>query len=300
MFAYVRRISLFVLTNLAVVLLLGIVLRLSGLDAMLAGQGFNPTALLAFSAVFGFAGSIISLFLSKWLALRSTGAQVIGQPRDRTEAWLVDTVARQARKAGIGVPDVAIYDAPEPNAFATGARRDAALVAVSTGLLRSMEKHEVEAVLAHEVSHVANGDMVTMALLQGVTNTFVIFFSRVAGMLVDSYLSRGDNRRGRGPGYWITSIVAEVVFGVLASIIVMWFSRRREFRADAGAAELVGAPAMISALERLGGAKEPADLPKNMAAFGIHGGGFMRLFSSHPAIPDRIAALDELARKGRR
>jgi len=300
LFAYVRRISLFVLTNLAVVLLLGIVLRLSGLDAMLAGQGFNPTALLAFSAVFGFAGSIISLFLSKWLALRSTGAQVIGQPRDRTEAWLVDTVARQARKAGIGVPDVAIYDAPEPNAFATGARRDAALVAVSTGLLRSMEKHEVEAVLAHEVSHVANGDMVTMALLQGVTNTFVIFFSRVAGMLVDSYLSRGDNRRGRGPGYWITSIVAEVVFGVLASIIVMWFSRRREFRADAGAAELVGAPAMISALERLGGAKEPADLPKNMAAFGIHGGGFMRLFSSHPAIPDRIAALDELARKGRR
>ena len=292
MFTYVRRVGLFLLTNLAVVFLVGILLRVTGLDAALMASGFQPAALLAFSGLFGFAGSIISLFLSKWLALRATGAQVITQPRTRSEAWLLDTVHRQARQVGIGAPDVAIYDAPEPNAFATGARRDAALVAVSTGLLQAMDKREVEAVLAHEVSHVANGDMVTMALLQGVTNTFVIFFSRIAGSLVDAWLSGDNERRGPGMGYWLTSIAAELVFGVIASVIVMAYSRRREFRADAGAAQLVGAPAMISALERLGGLREPSELPRSLAAFGIRGTGWARWFSSHPPIPDRIAALD--------
>ncbi len=293
MFAAVRRICLFVLTNFAVVLLIGILLRVTGLDAMLMQSGFNPIAVLGFSAIFGFTGSIVSLFLSKWMALRSTGAHVIRSPQNPTEAWLVDTVAKQAKQVGIGMPDVAIYDAPEPNAFATGASRNNALVAVSTGLLRAMGRREVEAVLAHEVSHVANGDMVTMALLQGVTNTFVIFFSRAAGYLVDSYLSRGEDRRfGRGPGYFVTSLVAEIAFGLLASIIVMWYSRRREYRADEGAAQLVGAPAMVSALQQLAGDSAPTMLPRNMAAFGIRGGGWMRLFSSHPPIPSRIAALE--------
>ena len=292
LFTTIRRVGLFLLTNLAVVLLVGILLRATGLDAMLMGSGFNPAGLLVFSGLFGFAGSIVSLWLSKWLALRATGARVIEQPRDRTEAWLVETVHRQARQLGIGAPDVAVYDAPEPNAFATGARRDAALVAVSTGLLQSMDPREVEAVLAHEVSHVANGDMVTMALLQGVTNTFVIFFSRVVGTLVDAYLSGEDDRRGVGIGYWVATIAAELVFGVLASVIVMAYSRRREFRADAGAADLVGAPAMVAALERLGGVRAQSELPRSIAAFGIRGSGWARWLSSHPPIPDRIAALD--------
>jgi heat shock protein HtpX len=292
---YLRRVGLFVLTNLAVVFLVGVLLRLTGVDGWLLASGFNPVGLLVFSGLFGFAGSIVSLFLSKWLALRSTGAHVIQQPRNGTEAWLLETVHRQAHQAGIGAPDVAIYDAPEPNAFATGARRDSALVAVSSGLLRAMDRREVEAVLAHEVSHVANGDMVTMALLQGVTNTFVIFFSRVVGSVVDAYLSGDNDRRGHGMGYWLTTIAAEVVFGLLASLIVMAYSRRREFRADAGAAQLVGASSMISALQRLGAANEPTTLPRNMAAFGIRGSGMMRWFSSHPPIDDRIEALARAA-----
>ena len=287
-----RRTGLFLVTNLAVVFLIGVLLRITGLDATLAASGFHPGSLLLFSGLFGFGGSIVSLLLSKWLALRSTGAHVIHQPRNRTEAWLLETVHRQAEQVGIGPPDVAIYDAPEPNAFATGARRDSALVAVSTGLLRSMEQREVEAVLAHEVSHVANGDMVTMALLQGVTNTFVIFFSRIVGSLVDTWMTGESDRRGVGIGYWVTSIAAEVVFGLFASVIVMAFSRQREFRADAGAARLVGASAMVSALERLHTAQGPAMLPKSIAAFGIRGTGWMKLLSSHPPIPDRIAALD--------
>lgn len=286
-----RRTGLFLVTNLAVVLLLGVLLRITGLDAMLAASGFHPGSLLLFSGLFGFVGSIVSLLLSKWLALRSTSAHVIHQPRNRTEAWLLETVHRQAEQVGIGPPDVALYESAEPNAFATGARRDSALVAVSTGLLRSMDQREVEAVLAHEVSHIANGDMITMALLQGVTNTFVIFFSRVVGSLVDSWLTGDSDRRGVGIGYWVTTIAAEVVFGLFASMIVMAFSRRREFRADAGAARLVGAPAMVSALERLHHAQGRATLPRSIAAFGIRGTGWTKLLSSHPSIPDRIAAL---------
>ena len=297
MLTYIRRVGLFALTNLAVVFLVGLLLRVSGVDAMLMASGVHPAGLLVFAGLFGFAGSIVSLLLSKWLAVRATGAQIIREPRSPTEAWLLETTRRQAQQAGIGTPDLAVFDAAEPNAFATGARRDAALVAVSTGLLRTMDRREVEAVLAHEISHVANGDMVTMALLQGVTNTFVIFFSRVAGSLVDSWLSRDSDRRGIGMGYWITTIAAELVFGLVASVIVMAFSRRREFRADAGAAELVGAPAMISALERLGGAREPSELPRSVAAFGIRGSGWTRWLSSHPPIPDRIAALDAMAQR---
>jgi heat shock protein HtpX len=284
-----KRVILFILTNLAVMLVLSIIVRLFGLDRFLTANGLNLPALLVFSAVIGFGGATISLLMSKWMAKRSTGAEVITQPRDQTEQWLVDTVKRLADRAGIGMPEVAIYEG-EPNAFATGAFKNSALVAVSTGLMQSMNKEEVEAVLAHEVAHVANGDMVTLTLIQGVVNTFVVFMARIIGYVVDKAIFK--NEREVGIGYYITSIVCEIVFGILASIIVAYFSRQREFRADAGAADYVGNPKpMINALARLGGLT-PGELPKSMAASGISGGaGIMALFSSHPPIEARIAAL---------
>lgn len=288
-----KRVLLFLATNLAVVIVLSISLRLLGVESILDKQGvdLNLNALLIFAAVFGMGGSFISLLMSKWVAKRSTGAHVIEQPSNATEKWLVDTVRRQAEKAGIGMPEVAIFDSPAPNAFATGARRDAALVAVSTGLLQRMDKDEVEAVLGHEIAHVANGDMITLTLIQGVVNTFVIFFSRVIGHFVDRVILK--NERGHGIGFMITSVVAELVLGILASIIVMWFSRQREFRADAGGASLAGRQKMIAALERLKQATtEP--LPDQLAAFGIAGGmgdGLKKLFLSHPPLDERIEAL---------
>lgn len=292
--SFFTRIALFVLTNLAVVLVLAVVLRLLGIGRILdeAGVGLDYGALLVLSTVIGFAGSLISLAMSKWVALRSTGAAVIAQPRTETETWLVATVQRLAREAGIGTPDVAIYPSDDVNAFATGARRNRALIAVSEGLLRAMRRDEAEAVLAHEVAHVANGDMITMMLLQGVVNTFVIFLSRVVGHIVDRTVFRTE--RGHGPGFFITAIVAQLVLGVLASVVVLWFSRRREFRADAGAARWRGAPSMIAALRRLQAIHEPAELPDGLKAFGIRGGtrsGLLRLFMSHPPIEARIAAL---------
>ncbi len=288
-----KRILLFLVTNLAVILVLNIVLHLLGVDRVITAQGgLDYTNLLIFAAVFGFAGSLISLLMSKWTAMRMVGAHVIREPSNPTEQWLVETVARQARKAGIGMPDVAIYDAPEPNAFATGANRNNALVAVSTGLLRVMNKDEVEAVLAHEISHIANGDMVTLALIQGVVNTFVIFLSRVVGHTIDRVVFKNEN--GYGPAYWITTIVAELLLGILATIIVMWFSRQREFRADAGAAELEGKEKMISALRALQRSAGEAELPDQLAAFGISGHighGLKALFMSHPPLEKRIEAL---------
>ena len=290
-----KRIVLFVATNLGVVLLLGVIARLLGVDRFLYQSGLNLTSLLIFAAIFGMGGSLISLLMSKWIAKMSVGAQVIEQPRTQTEQWLVETVRRQAQQAGIGMPEVAIYDSPEPNAFATGANRNAALVAVSTGLLEQMTAEEAEAVLGHEVSHVANGDMVTLALIQGVLNTFVIALSRVVGYLVDQALSSRDQEyRGPGIGYWITSMIMEVVFGLLASLVVMWFSRWREFHADAGGAELAGRGKMIAALERLRQLSEPSQLPSQMAAFGINGGlgdGLRKLFMTHPPLEERIEAL---------
>ena len=290
------RILLFVATNLAILFILNISLRVLGVDRMLEtqGGGINMTALLIISAVIGMGGAFISLAISKWMAKRSTGAHVIERPRNRTERWLLETVARQARQAGIGMPEVAIYDAPEINAFATGMNRNNALVAVSTGLLANMSADEAEAVLGHEVSHVANGDMVTLTLIQGVVNTFVILLSRVVGHVVDRVVFR--NPRGYGPGYFITVIIAQVVLSILASIIVMWFSRQREFRADVGGAELAGRRKMIAALRRLrAGYGEEPRLPSEMAAFGISGRvgkGFAHLFRSHPPLDDRIAALE--------
>jgi len=288
-----KRILLFLATNLAIVVLLGIVLRLLGIESILdeSGTGLNLGALLIFAAVFGFAGSFISLAISKWSAKRMMGVRVITQPANATESWLVNAVRNQAQQAGIGIPEVGVFDSPEPNAFATGARRDAALVAVSTGLLQSMSQQEAEAVLAHEVSHVANGDMVTLALIQGVVNTFVIFLARVVGHTVDRVVFR--NEEGHGPAFWITTIVAEIVLGLLATMIVMWFSRQREFRADAGGARLAGRQHMIGALERLK-QRHAGPLPDKMAAFGIAGGrgaGIKRLFMSHPPLEERIAAL---------
>lgn len=285
-----KRIVLFLVTNLAVMVVLSIVLRLLGLDRMAYAQtGLNYTGLLAFSAVVGFTGAIISLLLSKPMAKWSTGARVIDRPGNDAEAWLMETVRRLATTAGVGMPEVAIYEG-EPNAFATGAFKNSALVAVSTGLLQSMNKEEVEAVLGHELAHVANGDMVTLTLIQGVVNTFVVFFARVVGSIVDRAVFRSV--RGNGPGYYITVIVSEIVFGVLASMIVAWFSRRREFRADAGSARFLGNPTpMVNALRRLGGL-EPGELPKAMSGFGITDrAGLMALFSTHPPIEDRIAAL---------
>ncbi len=289
-----KRIMLFLATNLAIIVVLSITLRILGVERILdeQGTGLNINALLVFAAVFGMGGSFLSLAISKWTAKRFTGAKVIEQPRNEEERWLVETVQRQARAAGIDMPEVAIYDAPDVNAFATGMRRNSALVAVSTGLLRSMSRDEAEAVLGHEVSHVANGDMVTLALIQGVVNTFVIFLSRVIGHLVDRVVFK--NERGHGPAFWVTTIVAELVLGILASTIVMWFSRQREFRADAGGAKLAGRQKMISALERLAQAHNPQPLPDQMAAFGISGGiahGLKRLFMTHPPLEERIAAL---------
>ncbi|MBN1334636.1 MAG: protease HtpX [Deltaproteobacteria bacterium] len=296
MSTWFRRVSLFVVTNLAVLLLLGFVIRFLGIDVWLTrSSGLDFASLLVFSAVFGFAGSLVSLALSKAMARWSTGARIIVEPRSHGEIWLVDTVRRLAGRAGIGTPDVAVYPSPDPNAFATGARRDHALVAVSTGLLESMPPREVEAVLAHEISHVTNGDMVTLTLLQGVLNTFVIFLSRLVGFLVDQALFRSDSRSRIGPGYWITSLVLQVLLGLLASMVVMAYSRRREFRADEGAARLAGAGAMIEALQTLGRVHEPAALPRGMRAFGVRGGGVFRLLASHPPIEARIARLRQLA-----
>ncbi|HPF59288.1 MAG TPA: protease HtpX [Candidatus Competibacteraceae bacterium] len=289
-----KRTFLFIVTNLAVIVLLGIITRLLGVDRFLVGSGINLTGLLIFSAIFGMGGSLISLLMSKWIAKMSVGAQVIEQPRTQTELWLMETVRRQAQGAGIGMPEVAIYNSPEPNAFATGASRNHALVAVSTGLMQQMSAEEVEAVLGHEVSHVANGDMVTLTLIQGVLNTFVIALSRVVGYLVDQALSRGEQYRGPGIGYYITSFIMEIVFGFLASLVVMWFSRQREFHADAGGARLAGRGKMIAALERLRQLNEPSQLPSQMAAFGINSGlgeGLRKLLMTHPPLEERITAL---------
>jgi heat shock protein HtpX len=288
-----KRILLFLATNLAIVVLLGIVLRMLGLESILDAQGVNLDLgkLLAFAAVVGFMGSFVSLAMSKWTAKRMMGVRVITQPANSMESWLVNTVQRQAKQAGIGMPEVGVFDSPEPNAFATGARRDASLVAVSTGLLNSMSQQEAEAVLAHEVSHVANGDMVTLALIQGVVNTFVIFLARVIGHTVDRVVFR--NEEGHGPAFWVTTIIAELVLGLFATMIVMWFSRQREFRADAGGAKLAGRQSMIGALERLQ-QRHAGPLPDKMAAFGIAGGlgsGLKRLFMTHPPLEERIAAL---------
>lgn len=287
-----KRIFLFILTNLAVMLVLSLSMKLLGLDRALAGTGFNAGAVLVMAGIMGFGGALFSLAISKWSAKMMTGAHVIDTPANLTERWLVDTVHRQAREAGIGLPDVAIYDAPDVNAFATGMNKDNALVAVSTGLLDAMSREEAEAVLGHEVSHVANGDMVTLALIQGVVNTFVIFLSRLVGYVVDRIILK--NERGYGIGYYATTIVAELVLGVLASIIVMWFSRQREFRADAGGAKLAGREKMIAALARLKAVHEgEAMLPSQMKAFAIRGGGggFSRLFMTHPPLEERIEAL---------
>jgi heat shock protein HtpX len=291
-----KRVALFLATNLAVILVLSIVLRLLGVDSILDERnvGINYQSLLILSLVIGFGGSFISLAISKWMAKRSTGARVIKQPSNAAESWLLNTVERQARQAGIEMPEVAIYDAPDMNAFATGARRNAALVAVSTGLLNSMPKEEVEAVLAHEISHVANGDMVTLTLIQGVVNTFVIFLSRVVGHFVDRVILKND--RGYGIGYFVAVIVSQILLGILASMIVMWVSRFREFRADAGSAQLNGREPMINALARLERGR-PGELPEALQAFGISGGAkkkMSRLFMSHPPIPERIEALRKL------
>lgn len=289
-----KRIALFLLTNIAVVLVLGVVCSLLGVDRYLTANGLNLTSLLIFSAVMGMGGSFISLAMSKWMAKRSTGAEVITQPRNSAEMWLLQTVERQARAAGIGMPEVAIYDSPEPNAFATGMNKNSALVAVSTGLLRSMKQEEVEAVLGHEIGHVANGDMVTLTLIQGVVNTFVIFLSRVIAYAVDQFLRRGDSRdSGPGMAYMLVSLVMQVVLGIGASMIVAAFSRYREFRADAAGAQFAGRRKMIAALQRLQSFKDaPSQLPKEMTAFGIRE-GMMGLFSSHPPLEKRIAALEQ-------
>lgn len=289
------RIALFLVTNIAVLLVASVVFSLLGLEGILAANGvdLNLGALLVWCALFGFGGAFISLALSKWMAKRSTGAEVIETPRTPTERWLVDTVARQARQAGIGMPEVAVFPSPQPNAFATGASSNKALVAVSSGLLQHMNQKEVEAVLGHEIGHVANGDMMTLTLIQGVVNTFVMFLARIIGFVVDRVVLR--NERGLGIGYFVTSIVAQIVLGILASAIVMWFSRRREFRADEKGAELAGRTNMIAALERLKAASGMADtMPESMAAFGISAGarsGLRAMFSSHPPLDTRIAAL---------
>lgn len=287
-----KRIALFLATNLAVLALLSVVMAVFGIDPR------SNAGLLVMAAIFGFGGSIISLLMSKWIAKKTTGAHVIQEPRNEVERWLVQTVRRQAEAAGIGMPEVAIYDAPEINAFATGANRNNALVAVSMGLLRSMDRNEAEAVLAHEVSHVANGDMVTMALLQGVLNTFVIVLARLVGRVVDGMLGGQRDDGSVGIGYYAVVFILDMVFGVLASIIAMWFSRWREFRADAGGAQLAGSHRMIAALERLSMTYGTSTLPKQVQAFGISGGvghGLRRLFMSHPPLEERIAALRNAA-----
>jgi heat shock protein HtpX len=288
-----KRIFLFLATNVAILLVLSVTLRLLGIDSILDAQGvgLDMNSLLVFSAVLGFSGSLISLALSKFMAKRTMGVRLIEQPRNATESWLVETVRRQAQAAGIGMPEVGIFDTPEMNAFATGARRNNALVAVSSGLLNGMSQREAEAVVAHEISHVANGDMVTLTLIQGVVNTFVIFLSRVIGHTVDRVVFKTE--RGHGPAFLVTVIIAQLVLGILASMIVMWFSRHREFRADAGGAHLAGRESMIGALDRLR-QRHPGPLPEQMAAFGISGSlghGLKRLFMTHPPLEERIAAL---------
>ncbi len=288
------RIALFLATNAAILVLISIVFQVFGFEGILAENGvdLNLQALLVMSAVIGFGGSFISLAMSKFMAKRAMGVKVIEKPANNTEQWLVSTVQRQAQQAGIGMPEVGIFDAPEPNAFATGMSRNNALVAVSTGLMRNMSSDEVEAVLGHEVSHVSNGDMVTMGLIQGVINTFVIFASRVIGHVVDRVVFKTE--RGYGPAYFIVSIVAQIFLSILASIIVMWFSRRREYRADAGGASLAGRGKMIGALQALQRQQNPHDLPGEFAAFGISGGlgdGVKKLFMTHPPLQERIAAL---------
>lgn len=290
-----KRIVLFLATNLAILFVLTVVSHLIGLDRWLAAQGSSLVPLLVMAAFFGFSGSLLSLALSKWMAKTSMGVRTIGQPANRTEQWLLEVVAGHARSTGIGMPEVGIFDSPEPNAFATGARRDAALVAVSTGLLQRMNEAEVEAVLGHEITHVANGDMVTLTLIQGVVNTFVIFLSRIIGNVVDRSFFRSED--GRGPAYFLTVILTQLLLGILANMIVMWFSRWREFRADRGGARLAGRDRMIAALEELKRVHEP--LPaQQFAAFGIASGeasrSFARLFMSHPPLEERIAALQAL------
>ena len=293
------RILLFIATNVAVLVLLSITFSVFGLESYLSSNGvdLNLTSLLVFSAAFGMGGSFISLALSKWIAKRSTGAKVIESPTNDTERWLLDTVAGLARDASIAMPEVAVFPSPQPNAFATGASRNKALVAVSSGLLENMNGDEVKAVLGHEIGHVANGDMLTLTLLQGVMNTFVIFFSRIIGFFVDRVLLR--NERGYGIGFWVTTIVAQIVLGLLASMVVMWFSRHREFRADAAGANLAGRGNMVAALERLRAAHEmPNTMPETLVAFGIAGGlrkGMQALFASHPPIGERIEALHRAA-----
>lgn len=293
------RVGLFLLTNFAVIAVFSVTSRLLGLDHFLAAQGMQGqmTSLLLFAAIAGFAGSFISLAMSKMMAKRSMGVEIIEQPRNATEKWLVDTVARQAQQAGIGMPEVGIFHSPEPNAFATGMKKNDALVAVSTGLLERMDRGAVEAVLGHEVGHVANGDMVTMGLIQGVLNTFVIFFARIIGMAVDSFLNKNNEGESSGPGigYFVVSIIAEIILGIFASMIAAWFSRRREFRADEAGATLSSRENMISALQALQRVHEPEGLPSQMAAFGINGGAGMlqKLMSSHPPLEDRIATLQQ-------
>lgn len=287
-----KRIVYFLTTNIAILVVLSIAINVLGLDIYLEQGGMNYQGLLIFAAIFGMGGSFISLLMSKMTAKRFSGARVIDQPGNEVERWYLDTVRRQAEAAGIGTPEAAIFDSPQVNAFATGARKNDALVAVSTGLLGAMSRQEAEAVIGHEISHVANGDMVTLALIQGVVNTFVIFLSRVIGQIVDRVVFK--NERGHGPGFWITTIVAQMVLGILASIIVMYFSRQREFRADAGGAELAGRENMVSSLEKLKQVSEQPPLPDQLAAFGISGSvgqGFRRLFMSHPPLDERIAAL---------
>ena len=292
------RILLFLATNAAIMVLISVVFQILGIEGILAQNGvdMNLQGLLVMSAVIGFSGSLISLFMSKFLAKRSMGVQIIESPTNKTEQWLVDTVRRQAERAGIGMPEVGVFNSDSPNAFATGANKNNALVAVSTGLLQNMESNEVEAVLGHEVSHVANGDMVTLTLIQGVVNTFVIFFSRIVGHMIDRIVFKTE--RGYGPGYFIGSLVAQVIFSLLASMIVMWFSRRREFRADAGGGELAGRNNMIAALRRLQAAHDPEPLPDEMAAFGISG-KVKSLFSSHPPLDERIIALENTSVRNR-
>jgi len=287
------RILLFLGTNLAVIMLLSVVFSLLGIDNLLAANGvdLDLQALLIYSAIIGFSGSLISLFLSKSMAKRSMGVHLIAEPANATEKWLVDTVAFQARRAGIGMPEVGIFNSQAPNAFATGWNKNAALVAVSSGLLQSMTQDEVEAVLGHEVSHVANGDMVTLTLIQGVVNTFVVFLSRVIGHIVDRVVFKVE--RGHGPAFWIVSLAAQFILGILASMIVAWFSRYREFRADAGGADLAGRQKMIDALKRLQQGHTES-LPDEMAAFGISGGKMAELFASHPPLEKRIAALQQI------
>ncbi len=286
-----KRIFYFLVTNLAIVLVLSITMRLLGVEPYLNANGLNLESLLAFAAIMGFGGAFISLAMSKWSAKRMSGAVVIEEPQTLTEIWLMKTVRVQAEIAGINMPEVAVFDSPEVNAFATGMSKNSALVAVSSGLLNAMSKDEAEAVLAHEVSHIANGDMVTLTLIQGVVNTFVMFFSRVIGYTVDKVIFKTE--KGSGPAFFITMIIAELLLGVLASMVVMWFSRQREFRADAGAARLSSAKKMIAALQRLQAVHEPSVLPKQMVASGIAGGNanWTSLFASHPSLSARIAAL---------